>query len=377
MTSEGILPIAFAGLILVALALDLGLFRRKAHTVSPREALIWTIVWISLALTFGGAMLAVRGPDTAIEYLTAYVVEYSLSIDTVFLFGVIFAAFAVPREHQHRVLFWGVLGALGMRLGLILLGAELVEHAHWVLYVFGAFLVFTGIRMLRKREAHGDPTRNPIVRALGRRLRVTSDYAGDRFTVRTAAGRAVTPLFLALLTIEVTDLIFAIDSIPVAFGITTDPLVIYTSNAFAVLGLRSLYFLLAEAVHRFRYLQYGLAVMLLYVGVKLLVSGVVNIPPYISLGVIFGVLTVTVITSLAAERSERAPARMRPSRTAEPEPGWLLKELDLERRRFLAVGEAAAVPRGQSVVRPQGGGPRARHPSHTQHRLRPLYRLRR
>jgi len=294
-----LLGAAFAAFIAVALALDLGVFHREAHVVGAREALAWTTVWVTLAVLFGIGIFVARGGETAIEYFTGYVIEYSLSVDNVFVFTLIFAAFAVPRALQHRVLFWGIVGALVMRLLMILAGATLIAQYHWVLYVFGAFLVFTGIRMLVARTEHeSHPENNVLVRFARRHLRVTDGFHDQAFFVRTAAGLAATPLFLALLVVEFSDLVFAVDSIPAIFAVTTDPFVVFTSNAFAILGLRSLYFLLAEAAARFRYLKVGLALILVFVGGKLLLADMYKISPLISLAVVVSILGVAVGASL-------------------------------------------------------------------------------
>jgi len=299
-----LLGIGFTVFIVGALALDLGIFHRKAHVVGAREALGWTTVWVTLAVLFGFAVFVARGAETAVEYFTGYVIEYSLSVDNVFVFTLIFAAFAVPRHLQHRVLFWGIVGALVMRLLMILAGASLIAQYHWVLYLFGAFLVFTGIRMLVARGEHeSHPENNVLVRFARRHMRVTEDFHGQAFFVRTAAGLAATPLFLALLVVEFSDLVFAVDSIPAIFAVTTDPFVVFTSNAFAILGLRSLYFLLAEAAARFRYLKVGLAFILVFVGSKLLLADLFKIPPLISLAVVLSILGVAVGSSLLRSRS--------------------------------------------------------------------------
>ena len=290
---------AFIGAVLLFLSLDLGVFHRKAHVVGAREALTWTIVWVTLAVLFGVAVGLVRGGETAIEYFTGYVIEYSLSVDNVFVFTLIFAAFAVPRQLQHRVLFWGIVGALVMRLVMIVAGASLIAQYHWVLYVFGAFLVFTGIRMLFARGEHeAHPNDNILVRFARRRVRVTEGFHGQAFFVRTAAGRAATPLFLALLVVEFSDLIFAVDSIPAIFAVTTDPFVVFTSNAFAILGLRSLYFLLADAAARFRYLKVGLALILVFVGGKLLLADILKVPSLASLAVVASILGLAIGISI-------------------------------------------------------------------------------
>ena len=299
MDSTILLSAGFAAFIIGALALDLGVFHREAHVVGPREALTWTTLWVALAVLFGIGLYLVRGGQTAVEYFTGYVIEYSLSVDNVFVFTLIFAAFAVPRHLQHRVLFWGIVGALVMRLLMILAGATLIAEYHWVLYVFGAFLVFTGVRMLIARGEHeSHPENNVLVRFARRRVRVTGDFHGQAFFVRTVAGLAATPLFLALLVVEFSDLVFAIDSIPAIFAVTTDPFVVFTSNAFAILGLRSLYFLLAEAAARFRYLKVGLALILVFVGGKLLLADVFKIPPLISLAIVLAILGLAVGASL-------------------------------------------------------------------------------
>ena len=294
-----LLGAGFTVFIVVALALDLGVFHRAAHVVGAREALAWTIVWVTPAVIFGTAVGLVRGGETAIEYFTGYVIEYSLSVDNVFVFTLIFAAFAVPRHLQHRVLFWGIVGALAMRLIMIAAGASLIAQYHWVLYVFGAFLVFTGIRMLIARGEHeAHPEDNVLVRFARRHVRITDDFQGQSFFKRTTAGVAATPLFLALLVVEFSDLVFAVDSIPAVFAVTTDPFVVFTSNAFAILGLRSLYFLLAEAAARFRYLKVGLALILVFVGAKLLVADFLKIPSLVSLAIVVSILGLAVGISL-------------------------------------------------------------------------------
>lgn len=301
-----VLGAGFLAFIVAALALDLGVFHRHAHVVSTREALTWTTVWVTLALLFGLGLFVARGPTTAIEYLTGYVIEYSLSVDNVFVFGLIFAAFAVPRELQHRVLFWGVIGALVMRFVMIVTGAALIERFHWILTLFGIFLVITGVRMLATRsEPHADPSRNLLVRLARRRFRVTNGFVGQAFFVRQGSARAVTPLFLALLAVEASDLVFAVDSIPAIFAVTTDPFVVFTSNAFAILGLRSLYFLLAAAAARFEYLRVALSVVLVFVGAKLLIADWVKIEPAVSLVVVVTILGLGVVASILKEGSNR------------------------------------------------------------------------
>ena len=301
---------AFVVFISVALALDLGVFHRTAHVVRPKEAAAWSIVWISLAIVFGIGVFLVRGPDLGVKYFTGYLIEKSLSVDNVFVFSLIFAAFAVPREYQHRVLFWGVFGALVMRLVMILAGSALIAQYEWILYGFGIFLIFTGIRLATQGEDARHPEDNVLVRFARRRLRVTKEYEGERFFTRQDVGGrmvlAVTPLFLVLLTVEFSDLIFAVDSIPAIFAVTTDPFIVFTSNAFAILGLRALYFLFAEARERFEYLKYGLAAVLVFVGAKMLLLIVnVKIAPVLSLVVVAAILGVSLVWSILKTRGSR------------------------------------------------------------------------
>ena len=264
-----------------------------------RAAAHRTLIWIGLSLLFNLVVWKIRGPEKGLEFLTGYVIEYSLSVDNVFVFTLIFAAFAVPRQLQHRVLFWGIVGALVMRLIMIVAGASLIAQYHWVLYVFGAFLVFTGARMLNARGEHkAHPENNLLVRFARRHVRITDDFHGQSFFARTSVGVAATPLFLALLVVEFSDLVFAIDSIPAIFAVTTDPFVVFTSNAFAILGLRSLYFLLADAAARFRYLQVGLALILVFVGLKLLATDILKIPSLVSLAVVVSILALAIGISL-------------------------------------------------------------------------------
>jgi tellurite resistance protein TerC len=300
----------FAIFVIGALALDLGVFHRDAHIVSTREALRWTVVWVSSAIVFGILVLGVFGTERAVEYFTGYVIEYSLSVDNVFVFGLVFASFAIPREYQHRVLFWGVVGALVMRGALILVGAELIERFDWILLVFGGFLVLTAVQMLRRRGEHNShPEQSAIVRFARRHIRVTSELHGQSFFVRDAVGRVATPLFLCLLVIEASDLVFAVDSIPAIFGVTTDPFVVFTSNAFAILGLRSLYFLLADAAARFRFLSIGLAVVLLFIGAKLLLTPWLHLPPLVSLVVVLAIVGGSVVASILHDRRGRGPRK--------------------------------------------------------------------
>jgi tellurite resistance protein TerC len=288
----------FVGIVLTLLALDLGVFHRKSHEVHFREALTWTGVWIGTALLFNLGVYIWMGPQPALEFLTGYLIEYSLSVDNVFVFALIFSYFAVPVAYRHRVLFWGILGALVFRAIFIAGGIALMERFHWLVYVFGAFLIVTGIRMALEKDKEIHPERNPVIRLFKRLMPVTDRYDGNRFFTVQNAKRVATPLFVALLVVEVSDLIFAVDSIPAILAITRDPFIVYTSNVFAILGLRSLYFALAGIMKLFHHLHYGLAVILSFVGVKLMLSGVFKIPTGISLGIVFGVLALSVIASL-------------------------------------------------------------------------------
>ncbi len=305
-----LLAAAFTAVVAVALALDLGIFHRHAHAVSAGEALRWTAVWVAIAAAMGLAIWVVRGSTDAILFATGYVVEYSLSIDNVFVFGLAFATFAIPRELQHRVLFWGVLGALAMRLVMILIGTALVARFSWVLALFGAFLLLTGLRMLlRNGDAEQRPERSFLVRLGRSRARVTPELHGQRFLTRTAAGLAATPLLLALVAVEASDLVFAVDSIPAIFGITSDPFLVVTSNAAAILGLRSLSFLLADATVRFHRLSVGLALVLLFIGAKLVLQPWLHVDPLVSLAVVVAILAGSIAASIPVRA--RFAARLR------------------------------------------------------------------
>jgi tellurite resistance protein TerC len=297
-TNNIYLWIGFGAIILVLLVLDLGVIHRKSHSVTIKEAAIWTGVWVSLALLFNLAIYLWKGPQTGLEYLTGYLIEYSLSIDNLFVFVVISGSFCVKPEQQHRVLFWGIIGALVMRGILIATGSVLMERFFWIAYIFGAFLIFTGIKLAVKKESIPHPEKNPLVRLAKRFLPMTTEAKDGSFIVRQSGKLLITQLFLVLITVETTDLVFALDSIPAIFAITTDPFVIYTSNIFAILGLRSLYFLLAGAVVKFYYLQASLAVILSFVGVKMLIGHWFKMPIVISLAVIVTVLVIGIITSL-------------------------------------------------------------------------------
>jgi len=290
--------IGFTLFVLAMLALDLGVFHRKAHVVGVREALVWTAVWIALALLFNVGVYVWFGAERALEFLTGYVIEKALSVDNIFVFLVVFAVFAVPAALQHRVLVWGILGALIMRALFIVLGAALLQRFHWVIYLFGAFLVFTGIKLLVQRAGEVHPERNPLFRLFRRCVPSVQDYRGGHFIVMEGGKRYATPLLLVLVAIEATDLVFAVDSIPAIFAVTMDPFIVYTSNIFAILGLRALYFALAGMMEKFHYLKVGLSLVLAFVGVKMLLVGVYKIPILVSLGVIVALLAGAVVASL-------------------------------------------------------------------------------
>ena len=301
-TSSVPLWIGFNLFVLALLALDLGVFHRQAHEVGFKEAATWSGVWIALALCFNLGIWNWFGEQKAIEFLTGYLIEKSLSVDNIFVIALLFSYFAVPARYQHRVLFWGILGALVLRAIFIAAGAALLAQFHWIIYLFGAFLVLTGIKMAFAPEQGLEPEKNPIVRLVRRLMPVTSDFRGSSFFVRENGRRAATPLFLVLVMVEFTDLVFAVDSIPAIFAVTRDPFLVYTSNVFAILGLRSLYFLLAGVMHKFEYLKLGLAAILVFVGAKMALVDWVKIPSGISLGVIAAILAVAVAASLLKAR---------------------------------------------------------------------------
>ncbi len=295
--------IGFNIFVLAMLALDLGVFHRKAHSISIREALSWSGVWIALAMTFNAGIYFFSGSEPALQFFTGYLIEKSLSVDNIFVFVLLFAAFSVPAAYQHRVLFWGVLGALIMRGTMIGLGVVLLEAFHWIIYLFGAFLIFTGIRMaFLQGESEVHPEHNPLLKLVRRIVPVTEGYERDRFIIRRAGKVLVTPLLLVLLVIETTDLIFALDSIPAIFAVTQDPFLVYTSNIFAILGLRSLYFVFAGTLSKFYYLKPALAVVLSFVGVKMVLADIYAIPTLLSLAVIALVLAVAIVASVVRVR---------------------------------------------------------------------------
>ncbi|MFN0007187.1 MAG: TerC family protein [Planctomycetota bacterium] len=288
--------------VLSMLALDLGVFHRKAHSISLKEAAIWSAVWVGLAALFALGVHVGYGPERALEFTTGYVIEKVLSVDNIFVFVVIFSYFAVPNALQHRVLFWGILGALIMRAIFIVVGGAFLAKFHWAIYVFGAILVLTGIKLLVQRNANYDPASNPVVKLFRRFFPVSEEFDGAKFFTRQGARLVATPLFLALLVVEATDVVFAVDSIPAIFAITKDPFIVFTSNIFAILGLRSLYFLLAGVVDKFRYLKLGLAFVLVFVGSKMIATDIIKVPVVVSLCIIAGILGAAIVGSLIANR---------------------------------------------------------------------------
>jgi tellurite resistance protein TerC len=290
--------IAFNLFIVIAIALDLRVFHRRPHKVGIREAALASFGWIAVSVLFGFGVLYFYGNQLALEFFTGYLVEKALSVDNLFLFLVIFRAFAVDERLQHRLLEWGVIGALVMRGAMIALGAELIEHFSWVMYVLGAFLVYAGLRMLFFHKGDIHPEQSKVVRFASRHLRVSHEYRGERFFVRSAGRWFATPLFLVLLVVEITDVTLAVDSIPAVFGITRDPFIVYTSNVFAILGLRALYFLLAGVIDRLRFLDEGLAIVLVFIGAKMIGERWMHIPEVVSLSVVGGVLLIALLASL-------------------------------------------------------------------------------
>jgi tellurite resistance protein TerC len=300
--SNAIALTLFTLLVLGLLALDLGVLQRGSRTLSFRAACGWYAFWVALSVAFNLGVYFWRGTQPALEFLTGYVLEVSLSMDNVFVFAVIFSFMAVQAHYQHRVLFWGIVGALVMRGAFIAAGVALVARFNWVLYVFGIFLVITGLKLLVGKQTEIDPERSRILRLARRFLPITPGYEGAAFFVRREGRRLATPLLLVLLLVETTDVLFAVDSIPAIFAVTLDPFIVYTSNVFAILGLRALYFVLAGGIRKFRYLRPGLAVVLMFVGVKMLVAHRYPVPILVSLGVICGILAVAILASLRGER---------------------------------------------------------------------------
>lgn len=305
MTPQLWMWIGFGVFVLSMLALDLGVFHRKSHTVGLKEALTWSAAWVALAGLFNAGIWHWRGHDKGLEFLTSYLVELSLSVDNLFVFLLIFAYFKVPAQYQHKVLFWGIIGALAMRAVFIAAGIALMHKFHWIIYIFGAVLVVSGLKMAFEKDKEVHPEKNPVLRLFRCLMPVSADYDEDRFFVKPNNRRMATPLFIVLLMLETTDLVFAADSVPAVLAITTDPFIVYTSNVFAILGLRSMYFALAGVMKLFAYLHYGLAAVLVFVGAKMLSAGFYRIPTLTSLLVIVGLLLTAVLASLFHAAAQR------------------------------------------------------------------------
>jgi len=298
--------LAFAAVITIMFVLDLGVFNRKSHEIKFREALTWTIVWVSLAMAFNVGVWYFMGKEKALEFLTGYIIEESLSVDNLFVFIMIFSYFQVPRMHQPRVLKWGIIGALVMRGVFIILGIELIERFHWMVYLFGAILIYTGFKMAFGGDDKVEPEKNPLVKLVRRFMPITKRMVGDRFFIRRRGIWAATPLFLTLIVVESSDVIFAVDSIPAVLAVTRDPFIVYSSNVFAIMGLRSLYYLLAHVMEMFAYLKLGVSFILAFVGAKMLLADVVEVPLIFSLGMIIGTLTISILVSvLLAKKHHR------------------------------------------------------------------------
>lgn len=298
MTSQSMMWAGFALLMTTMFVLDLGVFNRKSHEIRFREALTWTIVWVSLALIFNAGVYYLLGPTKALEFFTGYIIEESLSVDNLFVFIMIFNYFHITKAHQPKILKWGILGALAMRALFILVGIELIERFHWMIFVFGALLVFTGLKMAFGGEEKIEPEKNLLVRVVRKFVPITKRIRDDRFFIRKGGILAATPLFLTLLVVESSDVIFAVDSIPAVLAVTHDPFIVYTSNVFAIMGLRSLYYLLAHVMEMFAYLKLGISFILAFVGVKMLLTDLCHIPIFFSLGVIVGVLAISILASI-------------------------------------------------------------------------------
>jgi len=305
--------IGFNAFVLAMLALDLGVFHRKAHVIRPKEAMAWVGVWVALAMLFAGGLWFFKDAHHALTFVTGYVIEESLSVDNIFVIVLIFSYFRVPEKYQHRVLFWGIVGALLMRGLFIGLGTMLLARFHWIIYIFGGMLIITGIRMALKADDEFEGEQNPIVRLAKRLLPFSHEYDGQKFFTVENGKRLATPLLLVLVLVEFTDLIFAVDSIPAIFAVTQDPFLVYTSNIFAILGLRSMYFLLANVVYKFHLLKYGLAVILTFVGVKMVSAHWWTIPIWASLAVIVGVLAISIGASLRWPAAGAAPPPKAPA----------------------------------------------------------------
>lgn len=307
--SEITILIAFNIFVLLMLAIDLGIFQRKAHFPSIKEASIWSAVWIALSLLFAYFLYKQLGHIKALEFLTGYVIEKALSVDNIFVFVVIFSYFAVPAHLQHKILFWGVLGAVVFRTVFIVLGTALIQQFHWILYLFGVFLIYSAFKLAFQEETTVEPEKNPFIRYVRKHFPMTENYDEERFFVPRDSRRFITPLFLVLIMIETTDIAFATDSIPAIFAVTKDPIIVYTSNISAVLGLRALYFVLASVMKKFHYLQIGLSFVLGFIGLKMLVEPWLDVPISLSLAVIFIILGIAVLASIlrSVRLQKRAP----------------------------------------------------------------------
>jgi len=306
------LIIGFVIFVLAMLGLDLGVFHRKNHVVKFREALAWSSVWIGLALIFNLGIYLWYGPTTALEFLTGYTIEKALSVDNLFVFVAIFAYFNISPMWQHRVLFWGIIGALVMRALFIVVGGAMLSHFHWTMYLFGGILVITGIKLFYQKNKEVEVDKTFVVRALKKLFPVANEHNGANFFVRINNRWFITPVFLALVTVEISDLVFAVDSIPAVYAITSDPFIVFTSNIFAILGLRSLYFLLARLLNKFQFLKIGLAAVLVFVGIKMLISGIIYIPILLSLGVISVLLSGSVLVSMFVSKKNKRIHRESP-----------------------------------------------------------------
>jgi len=299
--------IVFNAFILAMLIIDLKVFNRKPHEISIKESLIWTAIWIAQAIVFGIGLYYFLGTQPALDYFTGYLIEKSLSVDNIFVFLLIFTYFGVDSIYQHRVLFWGIFGALVFRLIFIFLGVALLEQFHWIIYVFGAFLIFTGIKLGLEKDKEIHPEKNPILKLVRRIVPITKSFHGPDFFIKRGSRLIATPMFVVLVVIETTDIVFALDSIPAIMAITRDPFLIYSANAFAILGLRALYFALSGVMRLFHYLHYGLAFILVYIGCKMLLENVIHIPTLFTLGVIVFTLTISVILSIKYPNENKEP----------------------------------------------------------------------
>jgi tellurite resistance protein TerC len=290
--------LAFSAIIAFMLILDLGVFHKKSHKVSIKESLAWTAVWIALAMLFNAWIYYSLGQQKGLEFLTGYVIEKSLSIDNIFVISLIFTYFNVPAQYQHRVLFWGVLGALFFRIIFVFAGVALIQKFSWMIYVFGGFLVITGLKMLREEEKTLEIEGNPMIKFVKRFFKISPQFDGEKFVTKVNGVKQFTPLFLVLIMIETTDIIFAVDSIPAILAITPDPYIVFTSNVFAILGLRSLYFALNGIMEMFEYINYALAGILVFVGIKMIISPWFHFPTIVSVGVIFGFIIASIVASI-------------------------------------------------------------------------------